>query len=117
MIERHRKVIEQKYRGEMWVSEFAHVEIDGEDLQRPVEVIAGSPCYLKRGQMKPVNPNDANSEADYTLKLIYAPEIIIKAGSLVRVVQDGTETKFKYSGEAFSYPTHNEIIIRRSDFA
>ena len=112
----HRKAVERQYRGKMWVSEMEDAEIDGEDLQEPKEVLTDLPCYLQRSQIKVANPTESHSAVAYNLKLIYAPGIQIKAGSRVKVMQDGIIMEFKHSGEAFPYPTHNEIIINRGDF-
>lgn len=113
MINAHRRIIEQKYRGKMTVFGFAKENVDGQTLRTLKETYTDVPCYLKRSQVRPADSDGMKSNIDYDLKIMCAPGIDIGSGSRIVVNQDGMTREFKYTGEAFKYPTHQEIMITR----
>lgn len=112
----HRRAIEKKYVGIMSVSGFEKVKVDGETLSAKKEIHKDVSCYLQRNQNKSASNDGEKSNVDYDLKILCAPEIAIPPGCRIKVAQSGMTYDFKYSGEPFIYPTHQEITIKRSDF-
>lgn len=115
-----RKILESTYTGRMTVYHFEDVELlTGETRQEKVIVLENIPCALSQSQLKPVKIAESNSHSqkEYLAKLFLAPDIKLEAGSEITVLQDGMNYHFKYSGESFVYPTHQEIMIAREDYA
>ena len=114
-----RKILENTYKGKATDYRFEMVKlVTGESRQEKIIAFENIPCALSQSQLKPVTAvaSNSHSQKEYVAKLFLAPEILIEAGSEIAVEQDGMNYLFKYTGESFSYPTHQEImLVRRSD--
>lgn len=109
-----REVVERTYNGRMDVYGYVDVETDyGETRQEQQLLIQDIPCALSQYQLRPSSHGDSHSQRSYQAKLFVAPDIRIAAGSDIEVRQDGMTYKFAYSGEAFAYGSHQEIMIER----
>nr|DAT06865.1 MAG TPA: head closure knob [Caudoviricetes sp.] len=107
-----RKAIESTYIGQCTITEHQKVRKDnGSTAFNDVVVLENQPCKLSFEKI--ANNNQTNSAAILiqTTKLFIAPEIQIKPGSKITVVQNGVTTEYKSSGEPAMYQTHQEIML------
>lgn len=81
------------------------------------KIYAYVPCALSQRQLRPSKQTDQVNKIDYDAKLFLAPEIEAPAGCKIIVLVQGRRLAFVHSGEAFVYPTHQEIMLRREDKA
>jgi len=106
----HRKAVEKQYRGKISVYGFKSEIIDSETVNVLAELIKDEPCYLQRRPLKSADSDGVKSSVDYSLKVMCAPELNVPAGARIKVVQDGKLWEFKYTGDNFPYPTHQELV-------
>jgi hypothetical protein len=116
-----RHIIETTYAGRMTVYRRVFQTENGRTVQKDLVSILNQPCALswgggfqKRGtaveqQLSPVIRGQA--------RIFTAPDLDIPAGSRIVVTQYGKTTDFISSGEGVVYPTHQELIVEREDFA
>ena len=112
-----RKILESTYKGKAAIYRFETVKlVTGESRQEKIIAFEAIPCALSQSQLKPATTaaGNSHSQKEYVAKLFLAPEIPIEAGSEIAVEQDGMNYLFKYSGESFIYPTHQEIVLVRN---
>ena len=117
--ELERMAIESTYDGFCTVTEFQQVKdpVTNVTKQKLVVVLKDQPCALSQATLAPARSGDTNNAIDYDAKLFISPDITIKAGSRIRVLQDGMDYEFEETGEPFRYPTHQEIKLKRVDRA
>lgn len=109
-----RKIIERTYTGRMDVYGYVDIETDyGETKQERQLLMRDVPCALSQYQLRPAGHSNSHSQRSYQAKLFVSPDVRIAAGSDIEVRQDGITYKFAYSGEAFVYSSHQEIVIER----
>jgi len=115
----HRRAIEARYKGLMTVTVSVPSTLpDGTTISKKKQINTQPiSCYLQRSQNKAVATDGFKSNIDYNLKVMFAPEVDVPAGSTINVRQDGMNYEFEYSGETFKYPTHQEITMNRVDNA
>lgn len=107
-----RKAIESTYIGQCTITEHQKVKKEnGSTTFKEVVVLSEKPCKLSFEKI--ANNNQTNSAAILiqTTKLFIAPEIQIKPGSKIKVVQNNVTTEYKSSGEPAMYQTHQEIML------
>ena len=107
-----RKAIESTYIGQCTITEHQKVKKEnGSIIFKEVVVLSEKPCKLSFEKI--ANNNQTNSAAILiqTTKLFIAPEIQIKPGSKITVVQNNVATEYKSSGEPAMYQTHQEIML------
>lgn len=112
-----RKAIESLYLAVCDIHEYKSIqdEDSGITTKKLVLTIAKQPCRLS---YKNVYPTDSNRTADTVrqiTKLFLAPELTIKAGSLIIVTQHGKTTTYKNSGYPEIHSTHQELIVELFD--
>ena len=108
------QIIESTYTGRMTVYQFENVTMSwGETRQERVLLYDGVPCALSQYQLRPAAHGDSHSQREYQAKLFAPPDVSLPAGCDVEVSQHGMMYKFRYSGEAFIYPSHQEIMVER----
>lgn len=106
--------MERTYTGRMDVYGYVDVETGyGETKQERQLLMQDIPCALSQYQLRPSSHSDSHSQRSYQAKLFASPDVRIDAGSDIEVRQDGMTYKFEYSGEAFVYSSHQEIMIER----
>lgn len=117
--ELERMAIESTYDGLCTVTEFQQVKdpVTKVTKQKQVVVLKDQPCALSQVTLASAHSSDTNNAIDYDAKLFISPDIKIKSGSRIRVVQDGMDYEFEETGEPFRYPTHQEIKLKRVDRA
>ncbi|NLY47187.1 MAG: ABC transporter ATP-binding protein, partial [Tissierella sp.] len=74
------------------------------------------PCKVSKKTISPVSGEVANA-IKYEPVLFINPDVEIKPGSKIVVIQYGTTREYKRSGEPFVYETHQEIVLQRIDTA
>ncbi len=109
-----RQIIESTYNGRMDVYCFEDVTTSwGETRQEKVLLYSDMPCALSQYHLRPAAHGDSHSQRDYQAKLFAPPDMALPAGCDVEVRQHGMTYLFKYSGDAFIYPSHQEIMVER----
>jgi hypothetical protein len=108
-----RAAIEMTYEGRCTVTELQSVKdpvTKGTGQQRVI-VLQDEPCAVSQTSLRGVISTDTDNSLDYDAKLFISPDVIIKAGSEINVIQDGMDTRFQQVGKPFRYPTHQEIML------
>lgn len=109
-----RQIIERTYNGHMTVYRFEDVVMSwGETRQEKVLLYSDIPCALSQHQLRPAAHGESHSQRQYQAKLFAPPDVVLPAGCDVEVRQHGMVYLFKYSGDAFIYPSHQEIMVER----
>ena len=75
-----------------------------------VKVLDDIPCRLSFSQSPQTTGGDVASISQ-TIKLFFAPDYSIKAGSKVVVTQNGVQAAYKHSGVEIVYDTHKEVVL------
>lgn len=110
-----RAALEATYEGLCTVTEFQQIK-DPETKatkQKEVVMLQDQSCALSQSTLATAQTTDANNRIDYDAKLFISPDATIRAGSRVRVLQDGMDWSFESAGEPFRYPTHQEVKLKR----
>ena len=69
------------------------------------------PCHLSMESSSADAQSVSAAEVSQTVKLFIAPDLQIKAGSVIKVEQAGVTTMYTHSGRAAVYETHQEIVL------
>jgi len=78
---------------------------------RDVVVIQDQACHLSFETITAANQSGSAAEITQITKLFIAPDVTIKPGSKITVVQSGTTGDYTRSGVPAVYDTHQEIIL------
>lgn len=78
---------------------------------KDVVVIQDQACHLSFETIKSADQSDTAAAITQITKLFIAPEITIRPGSKITVVQSGTTGEYTHSGVPAVYDTHQEIIL------
>lgn len=110
-----RKAIESTYDGLCTVTEFQQVKDPVAKVTKQVLVVVlqDQPCALSQVTLASTQSTDTDNRINYDTKLFISPDVVIKTGSHIRVVQDSMDYEFEQTGEPFRYPTHQEIKLKR----
>lgn len=108
-----RKAQESLYSGVMKVTERTKVMDERTKLtvEKDAVVLEGQPCRLSFETLKAARQIGSAAGITQVIKLFLAPEITVKPGSKVTVMQDGVTADYKCSGVPAVYPTHQEIML------
>lgn len=111
--ERCRKVIESRYDGICDVYEYKKTRDEETKITngREVLVAGGIPCHLSFSSSPAAFKSGAAVSRTQEVKVFLAPEVQIKAGSKLVIIQNGIEKSYKFSGEPAVYPSHQEINL------
>lgn len=109
----HRKILEETYDGFCWIYEYQKGRDEKTKLTKSREVLVKEkiPCHLSYSSMPPAAESEAGVERQQAIRLFLAPEVVIKAGSKLVVVQNGMEKAYRNSGEPAYYVTHQELLL------
>lgn len=77
----------------------------------PVQTIENEPCRLSYSTPSPAVRSDSVTTADLNVTLFIRPDLIIPAGSKIRVEQRGRTVDYYASGQARVYSQHQEILL------
>lgn len=108
-----RKAIEATYFGTLTVMEMQKVKDEQSKLtkMKPVVTLENQPCKLSYETLKEAGQPEPASAVTQITKLFVSPDVEIKAGSKITVMQDGVSMDYTHSGMPAVYPTHQEIIL------
>ena len=106
-----RKALEKGYTGTFTVTEHQKVIRPNKTTgYEDVVVLVDQPCRLSFSSSPSTNDGDVPVIAQ-TVKLFFAPEVTVKEGSKITVLQNGVTTEYKQSGTTAVYSTHKEVIL------
>lgn len=108
-----RKSIESNYCGVATVVEHKKTTDKKSKLIKydDVVILENQPCKLSYETISTANQNKSAASVTQTTKLFISPDIIIKPGSKITVIQSGITTDYTYSGVPAVYLTHQEIML------
>lgn len=118
MIELERAALETTYDGTMAVTGIRKTVVDGETVVTPDAVLyVDQACALSKEDDAKTMQGEDGGKITLTHKIFCAPELIIPPGCRITVQQYGRTMELKYSGKAFAYPTHQEIMVQMDGMA
>ncbi len=108
-----RKAIESKYIGKCTITELQSAKdpVTKITSKVPVAVLENRPCRLSFSNTKTTKESDGVATVALTPKLFISPNIEVKAGSKITVVQNGKTQEFGKSGIPAIYSSHQEIQL------
>lgn len=82
-------------------------------ITRKTEVVVAEnqPCKLSFETIKAAVQTETAAAVAQSVKLLIAPELIIKPGSKIVVEQNGRTGTYAASGVPAIYPSHQEIML------
>lgn len=112
-----KKAIESTYAGIVTVSEYQKVKDPVTHLTsyKEVVVLENQPCKLFFESITTAIQTEAAATISQAVKLFISPDITIKPGSKIQVIQTGVTTEYSSSGVPAVYPTHQEIMLELFD--
>ncbi|MDF2873332.1 MAG: hypothetical protein K0R22_15 [Sporomusa sp.] len=113
MVSPTRKAIESLYKGKCTVYEYQSVQDPDTKIstQQEVAVLTDQPCRLSYKTIASTSSSDGAASVTQTVTLFIAPEIIIKPGSKITVVQNDVTADYQSSSKPAVYTNHQEISI------
>ena len=111
--ERHRAILEQTYKGSCTVWERKPVTDPETKLTNPkaeVMVLENQPCRPSF-RSSPTASGKPAAEAGQEIRLFLSPDIPIRPGSRICVVQDNLTADYAASGRSAVYASHQEITL------
>ncbi|CAH1202970.1 hypothetical protein PAECIP111891_02180 [Paenibacillus allorhizoplanae] len=108
-----RAAIEMTYEGRCTVTELQLVKdpVTKVTGQQRVIALLDEPCAVSQTALRGVTSTDTDNTIDYDAKLFISPDVSIRAGSEINVIQDGMDIRFQQVGKPFRYTTHQEIML------
>lgn len=108
-----RKAIESTYEGVCSIVEYKAVTDEETKITRQAEVtvLENQPCKLSFEKLNAVVQTETAAAISQGTKLFISPEITIKGGSKIVVVQNGITGEYSASGEPAVYSSHQEIML------
>ena len=108
-----RKAIESMYDGTCTIIERQKVKLPNKSTGfKDIVVLEDIPCRLSFKTI--TNPNQAETGVSAVVqvtKVFIAPEIQVKPGSKLTIMQNDVTTEYKSSGQPAIYTTHQEIEL------
>lgn len=101
------------YDGSCTVTEHRKVMNERSHLTTHEDVVVyeDQACHLSYKTIQSANQSDTAAPITQITKLFIAPDITIKPGSKITVVQSGITGEYTHSGIPAVYDTHQEIIL------
>lgn len=114
-----RAALESTYEGLCTVTEFLSAKdpVTKVTKQQEVQVLVNEPCALSQTSSPGVLKTDVDNTTDFTAKLFISPDVTIRPGCEINVVQNGMDCLFQQVGTSFRYATHQEILLKQIDRA
>lgn len=106
-----RKILEKTYKAICTIKNMESVKVDGETTTQETIVVENQPCALAHSSNAHAKQGSVHAEVNQTVKLFLAPEIEIKTGSKITVMQHGRTYNLEASGLPAVYSTHQEINL------
>lgn len=117
--EKHRKAIERLYEDRADVYRVVDVE-QPNHMTKPARtlILADQPCRLSQSGLAKNGQTPAQNDIRYDAKLFIGPDLPVLQGDEIIVRQRAGGPARKYTaGESFAYPSHQEVMLTRSDRA
>ncbi len=117
MLKNNKKILHKLFTGYCDIYEYEKFLDDKSYItkQRSVIKYKNIPCrvsyYNNSSNILASKENMFNNIISQKVKIFLNNEINIKAGSIIIVTQNGKTTKYKNSGEAVIYSSHQEIML------
>lgn len=113
MVNPAREAIESLYRGRCSIVEQQEViNPNGSTGFEDVVVLKDQPCRLSIKMIQVATNSDTATTISKEVKLILAPEIVIKPGSRITVTQNGQTAEYKSSGIPAVRSNHQEVVLK-----
>lgn len=106
-----RKILENTYDAICTIKNMKSIKADGETTTQEITVVENQPCALSHSSNNHAKQGSVHAEASQTVKLFLAPEVEVKPGSKITVVQHGRTYNLEASGLPAVYSTHQEINL------
>lgn len=107
-----RKAIEMTYDGTCTITEHQKIQKENKSTGfKDVVVLENQSCKLSFSSITNTKANEAAAMVVQSAKVLIAPEISIKPGSMLTITQNGVTTSYIKSGEPALFDTHQEIIL------
>lgn len=106
-----RKMLEKTYSGLCTIKGTTTVKIDGETIIQEGIIAENQPCRLSHNSNAHAKQGSVRAEVSQMVKLFLAPEIEVKPGSKIAVIQHGRTYNLEASGLPAVYSTHQEINL------
>ena len=116
------QIIASTYDGVMDVYERRYKEETLIQEEEEFLLYQGFPCAVSRSRSgtrygnQPVKQGQA-AKLSYETKVFTSPKLHIPAGSSLVITQYGKTVRYITCGEPVRYPTHQEILVVREDYA
>jgi len=111
----HRKAIESMYEHTCTIKEYQGVKdpVSKQTSKKPVTVLEDKPCNISYENVKNANSTDSATVITQVIKLIIAPEVVIKPGSKLIITdkKNNNVSEYKNSGVPAIYSSHQEIVL------
>lgn len=113
MVSAARKAIESLYKGKCTVFEYQSAQDPDTKIsaQQEVAVLPDQACRLSYKTIASTSNSEGAAAVTQTVTLFIAPEITIKPGSKITVVQNGVTTDYQSSSKPAVYTNHQEIAL------
>lgn len=107
------------YNGIMTVSEYKQYTDPVTHITRMqwVVVLENQPCHLSFESITAAIQTETAATISQAVKVFVSPDVTIKAGSKLKITQNGVTTEYTSSGVPAVYPTHQEIMLELSENA
>lgn len=79
--------------------------------QKEVAVIEDEPCRLSYRHEQATNIQSGAAVVSQSIILFIRPDLEIKPGSVINIIQHGKACKYKGSGQPAVYCNHQEIVL------
>lgn len=113
-----REILESTYRGVMNVYHYPQIEEDGiTSVGDRTLLYQHEKCALSQTAKDKIHLAKGIAELNYTSVLFCVPELEIPPGSEIEIIQDDMQYRFRNTGEAFKYISHQEIMLERLSYA
>lgn len=108
-----RRAQEAMYDGLCTITEYCAVRDEDTKLTSHREVIVAEdvPCHLSFETVTAASQTETGASVSQAVKLFLAPEVPIKDGSKLTVIQNGVTETYVSSGPPAVYATHQEVML------
>ena len=79
--------------------------------EKDITAYENEPCRVSYSSAPATGSSQTADSLEQSIKLFISPDIVIKPGSKISVVQNGRTEAYKQSGKAAVYSTHQEINL------
>lgn len=110
---KHRRKLEKMYEDRCSITRMVdYKKPNGANGKRPEVILSDQPCRISQKALGTNGQTDTKNNIAYETKLFISPSVEIKQGDVINVTRNSVTRKYN-AGEAFIYPTHQEISIQR----